>query len=126
MQFPSTSTVLLHFDGLTPLHWAAKLRRYGAHRPEALTGLMSAHRRAQVARVQQNGDRLADVLRLHAELQGMAPATERRLRALGLVEDHAFDPRGVAAAVLPGWEPDLTVTGFDRALAGRYPEICAF
>lgn len=115
-QFLSTSTVLLHFDGLTPLHWVAKMRRYGAHRPEALAGLMSGHRRAQVELVQQSCETLADMLGLQAELQGMGGDAEARFRALGLVEDYAFDP-GEALGL------DLTVAGFDRALAARWPGV---
>lgn len=114
-QFRSTSTVLLHFDGLTPAHWVAKMRRYAAHAPEALAGLMSGHRRAQVALVQHGGGGLAEVLALQAELQGMGAQAEARFRALGLVEDYAFDPGGLGV--------DLSVAGFDQALAARFAGI---
>lgn len=103
----STSTVLLHFDGLTPWHWLAKLLRYGDQPPARWEQFLGPHRRAQVQAALAAGGDLLALKALHDRLKVVAP-DDARLEAL------RFDP-GPALAAL-GLDIDRSIAGFDAAL----------
>ena len=111
----STSTVLLHLDGLTPLHWLVKLLRYASHPPPQWESFLGPHRQAQVrAAMAARGDpsalrALHDRLKLH------------RAPVAGRIEALRFDP-GPALATL-GLVIDRSATGFDAALRRDWPEL---
>lgn len=118
-RFRSTSTMLLHFDGLTRLHWLAKLRRYAMYDPADFN--TAAHRQAQVDLAREVADTPGGYARIHAELKEMTPAQLDRLRAFGLLQDTPFDPAPVLRDVL-GHVPDLSAEAFDKALREVMPE----
>ncbi|WP_372674556.1 glycosyltransferase family 2 protein [Aquicoccus sp.] len=105
---------LLHFDGLTPLHWLVKLLRYGEHAAEVQAGMNGPHRMRQVAALRDAGD-IAAVRALYERVQVLAPAQKARLAALGLCDTAPFDPAPVIARVLED-VPDLSAARFDADL----------
>jgi len=117
-----TAAVMLHFDGLTPLHWLIKLKRYAAHDPAHWERFLAPHRRAQVLHVREHHN---DPAALHAFHDRLKMAKDlQALEAAGLVQKLAFDP----APALHKWlgaAPDLTVAAFDTALRDAFPELAA-
>ncbi len=117
-RYQSTSTRLLHFDGLTRLHWLSKLLRYAEVDPK-LMGI-APHRLAQIERFQQCLGSADEMLEFHAELREWDAARLARLRAFGLLDERRFDPAPVIREVL-GALPDLTPATFDAALRAENP-----
>lgn len=105
---------LLHFDGLTPLHWLVKLLRYGEHAVEVQAGMNGPHRMRQVADLLDAGD-IAAARALHDRVQVLTPDRVARLAALGLCETAPFDLSPIIARVL-GEMPDLSARAFDADL----------
>ena len=118
-RFRSASTRLLHFDGLTRLHWLAKLRRYAMYDPTEFN--TAAHRQAQVDLAREMADVPGGYARIHAELKEASTEQLDRFRAFGLIDDRPFDPAPVLRDVL-GYVPDLSVEAFDEALREVMPE----
>lgn len=118
---------LLHFDGLTSLHWSAKLLRAaaaGAQDFKTPRGRVPEVQRAnQIKRMQKYQGDLDKAFSLHQHLKTIARADLDRLRILGLVEDYAFDPSGDIAALGLAREIDLSRAGFDLALTEQQPQV---
>ncbi|WP_165802923.1 glycosyltransferase family 2 protein [Pelagivirga sediminicola] len=121
-RFRSTAARLLHFDGLTPLQWWAKLRRYTEYDPADFN--IAAQRQAQIDRAAKAGAIPGGREALHAELKEIGPAAQARLRAFGLLYEVPFDPAPVLSRVL-GQVPDFSVEAFDAELRRRLPERTA-
>ncbi len=120
-QFRSQAATLLHFDGLTPLHFVVKVVRYGLHEPRWLEKIVSEHRRAQVSALLQECGTLEEMLRFHDRLKMLDSNAESRLSDLGLIVDPAVDPAGGIAA--QAGNADLSAGSFDAALRARHPEV---
>lgn len=111
---PLAAAVLLHFDGLTPLHWLAKmLARLPAEGGAAPASYLGPHRQAQLAALTECRRDPARLRALHDRLRVIADPAPHL--AAGLIEDHAFDPLPACRALL-GDAPDLSVAGFDAGL----------
>lgn len=112
---------VLHFDGLTPLHWLLKLMRYAQHPPESWARFLGEHRRAQLVHVHEN---LADPRALKAFHDRLKTCPEPdALAGAGLIDTLPFAPE----AALRRWlsqVPDLSVAAFDAALRAREPALC--
>lgn len=108
----ATSTVLLHFDGLTRAHWLAKMQAYQDQGPE---GLVGPQRLAQLQELQACGS-VAEAQVFHDRLKAVTPVDHSRLRALGLIEDLAFDPGPHVAEALAQAGLSLDPAAFDAAL----------
>jgi hypothetical protein len=113
------SVELLHFDGLTPLHFLLKLLRYGTQDAETLAGMNPAHRLRQIADCLAC-ETTAEARAFQGRVQGIAADAAARLGALGLYSATAFDPAPQIARVLPGAGPDLSAAAFDQALMAHY------
>lgn len=112
--------LVLHFDGLTPLHWLLKLRRYAAHPLESWERFLGPHRRAQLAHIRAHPDDPAALRAFHDRLKCCpAPAA---LEAQGLIEALRFAPEPALRRWL-GALPDLSVAAFDAELRAREPEL---
>jgi hypothetical protein len=122
MRYVSTSTTLLHFDGLTPLHWLGKLLRYADYDPQTLS--IAPHRRAQIEIMVDIARDRAAILEFHREMKAFDAAGLDRLRGFGLLRETPFDPRPEIARVL-GTCPDVHPAPFDAALLARNPERLA-
>ena len=118
-RFRSTSTRLLHFDGLTQLQWWAKLRRYTEYDTGDFN--VAAHRQAQIDRAAEAAGAPGGYEALHAELKELSPEQQARLRAFGLLYEVPFDPVPVLREVL-GDVPDFSVDAFDKELRRRLPK----
>ncbi|HHX89203.1 MAG TPA: hypothetical protein GX700_05405 [Paracoccus sp.] len=119
---PAGEAVVLHFDGLTPLHWLIKLRRYAAHDPAQWERFLAPHRRAQLAFMRAHQGDARALHAFHDRLKQASPLPA--LEAQGLVRRLAFDP----AQALSHWlakVPDLSAQGFDAALRRNFPDLSA-
>ncbi|MEL6205912.1 MAG: glycosyltransferase family 2 protein [Pseudomonadota bacterium] len=111
---------LLHFDGLTPWHWAAKTLRYAAHDEGALDALLHPKRQRQVRHVRDACPRIADVLAFNAQLKELGPLRALAVRVAGGLAEARIDPGRALDTLLPGHGLDLSPAGFDAALAPHY------
>jgi len=118
-RYQSSSTRLLHFDGLTRLHWLNKLMGYAAYNPKDLG--IAEHRKAQITLFQSMVDDPCGIERFHRELKEMDQSQLDRLRAFGLLYEVPFDPVPVLRNVLSEI-PDFSAEKFDNELLDRYPE----
>ncbi|WP_223426496.1 glycosyltransferase family 2 protein [Tateyamaria pelophila] len=113
----SRTTRLLHFDGLTPLHWAMKGMRYRLNPPDVRNAVLQTHRAAQIDWMLEQGETLEDLLRAHASLFLLTSDRCRRLRGFDLLCEVPFDPGHVLGASAP----DLSVAAFDADVRARNP-----
>jgi Glycosyl transferase family 2 len=111
---------LLHFDGITPLHYAAKLlRRFDE---PAFKPTHDKHGRgAQMRFLRNNRGKRRPLENFTLGLLYVTPDQADRLEALGVLARLAFDP-APALAVL-NIDADLTCTSFDARLRDRMPEL---
>ncbi|WP_415404222.1 glycosyltransferase family 2 protein [Tateyamaria sp. SN3-11] len=113
----STSARLLHFDGLTPLHWALKFIRYRMTPPDVQSSILQPHRAAQIDWMVARSDTWEAAMAAHAELFALTPERRAQLQTYDLVHDIPFDPQGVLGADLP----DVSPKAFDADLIARNP-----
>lgn len=116
---------LLHFDGLTPRHWAAKTLRYAAQPDATLEALLHGERQAQVRYVRDRCGTLAEILAFHARLMRLDAGRASALRAADKLSVPKVDPAGVLAAALPGADLGLRPDAFDAALGPEYAALLA-
>ena len=121
-RYQSTSTRLLHFDGLTRLHWLNKLLGYAEYDPRKMG--IAPHRKAQMQAFLEVRDSPEGIVAFHRDLRELDARRLARLRAFGLLIQEPFDPAPVLRDVLPQM-PDFRPETFDAALWARYPERLA-
>ncbi|MEZ5723365.1 MAG: glycosyltransferase family 2 protein [Paracoccaceae bacterium] len=107
-----------HFDGVTRLHWALKIRRHIANGvldvPVYGTGAL---RHTLLAHVRDHTGSLDEVLALHDRLRLLPRPIARRLRRRGWLSGSGVDAGGAIARQFPGLETDLSPDAFDAQLA---------
>jgi len=113
----STTARLLHFDGLTPLHWALKFLRYRLNPLNVQHAVLQAHRAAQIDWMMDQSDTLAELQTAHEALFALTSDRRSRLTRFDLLRNVPFDP----ASVLGGQSPDLSPQAFDADLIRRNP-----
>lgn len=116
---------LLHFDGLTSLHWAAKLLRAakaGGHQGFKQGG-RDLHRAKQIKRMHRLGNNLEDAWAMHDMLKVVPCDQLDRLRTLAVIEDYTIDPARAIAALNLNTDVDLSRAGFDRTLTVYQPDV---
>ena len=118
----SASTVLLHFDGLTRLHWIVKMLRYGADKPE---GLVGPHRLAQLGFMSDGCEDLAEIGEFHDLLKMVDDEQNARLTALGLLEHLPFDVGDEARAAVKAAGLSFGTDVFDDELRARNSDLLA-
>lgn len=107
---------VLHFDGLTPLHWLLKLLRYAAHDPAQWERFLGPHRQAQLRHVRAHQHDPAALRAFHDLLKcAPSPIDDRFVRL-------PFDPMPAIRAVL-ATPPSLDVATFDDLLRAAEPEL---
>ncbi len=117
------TTRLLHFDGLTRLHFTLKLLRR-AHEPVGQAN--DRHGEARSTQFLSLREAVGDAaLReaLVSALKNLEPGQMAQLRRLGCLDEAEFDPRPVLAAA--GLAPDLSLAAFDASLRQRYAGFLA-
>lgn len=113
---------LLHFDGMTPLHWMLKVLRY-AHLPgEVVEGMLGGHRREQVLMALRRSHSPGGLLKFHNRLKVTDGGLRARLEDRDMFVDAPFDPANQIVAQL-GYMPDLSVEGFDAILRERAGDL---
>jgi len=122
--------VLLHFDGMTPLHWQLKLlRKFEAH-PDAAGGEPGLGRRTEARKAQiravhaARGDAAA-LARLLEGLVVLSPAQASTLVRAGFAAAIAPGIAGAVARALGAGAPDLGPAAFDRRLRAQHAELIA-
>lgn len=113
----SNTAWLLHFDGLTPLHWAMKSLRYRLNPPDVQQVVLQPHRAAQIEWMLEQGETMQALERAHRVLFALTPERCERLKEFGLLTNVPFDPRAVLGASVP----DLSAAAFDVDLKARNP-----
>ncbi|WP_299375180.1 glycosyltransferase family 2 protein [uncultured Tateyamaria sp.] len=109
----STTARLLHFDGLTPLHWAMKFLRYRLTPADVQRAILQPHRAAQIDWMLARCDTAEQIRTAHQTLFALTPERVEALGAFGLIEEIPFDPR------VP--DLDLSPEAFDADILQRNP-----
>ncbi|WP_341862718.1 glycosyltransferase family 2 protein [Gymnodinialimonas sp. 57CJ19] len=116
--YPADQVELVHFDGMTPLHWAAKFVRQAALIPDRLQQL-PPFRIAQWHRIFACLDD-PDALRgLYEEINGYTPEQINALEDDGYITRDTFNLGPALEAVFPGQAVDLSPDAFDALLRPR-------
>ncbi|SNT34885.1 glycosyltransferase family 2 protein [Tropicimonas sediminicola] len=107
---------LLHFDGLTPLHWAAKTLRYAEQGDAAIDALLHPQRQAQVRHVRDACPDLRAILDFHGDLFHLSEQEDLALSLIGALSSAKIDPEAEIARLLPGHRPRFETRHFDEML----------
>lgn len=116
----SASSVLLHFDGLTRLHWIVKMLRYAVGGPK---GLVGPHRMAQLAFMEDGCQGFSEIAEFHDMLKALDPEQDARMTALGLVEHLSFDIGDAARTAIADAGLSLGAAAFDQELKARNQDL---
>jgi hypothetical protein len=100
---------ILHFDGLTPLHFGIKLMFRATHVYSGPPPPRGEQRDAQIRFVRNNIGRPKEVLRLVHGVHFLDKNQIEQLDALGQIHELAFVPKGCA-------DLDISIEAFDAAL----------
>jgi hypothetical protein len=117
------SMELLHFDGLTPLHWMIKRLRYAALPQFRRMTDPRGHRDRQLAHLRDEVQSRRQALRLFRQMQVYDVAEEARLRALGLLVDRSVNLACPVRQIWPDFEVDHSTAAFDLDLRARNQEF---
>ena len=117
------TTRLLHFDGLTRLHFGLKLLRRAYEPPSSASDRHGAARNMQFLSLCEAVANPALRAALISALKVLDRRQMTQLRRLGCLDEAGFDPRPALAAA--GLAPDLTAAAFDAHLRQRYAGFLA-
>lgn len=112
----ATGLHVLHFDGLTPLHWAAKTLRYAEQGDETLDKLLHEERARQVREVRDNISSMPELLRFFRKITGLTPEQSRALTEHGRLSAMKIDPEAAMRRRFPEVEADFSFRAFDLKL----------
>ncbi|MBY6151803.1 glycosyltransferase family 2 protein [Vannielia litorea] len=115
----ATGLHVLHFDGLTPLHWAAKTLRYAEQGDEAIGNLLHDERALQVRHVRDNITNMPDLLRFFRMITGLTPDQARALTEHGRLSAMKIDPEAAMRRAFPDFEADFSFRAFDLKLGAE-------
>lgn len=108
---------LLHFDGITPLHYALKLLHRMAEPPSSGPLRHGAPRIAQFQKIAKIATKRDAVLAVVDRLKRLKPRQLRRLREIGCLTEAPFDVAKALDAL--GLKADLSCARFDQELRAR-------
>lgn len=115
---PADQIELVHFDGITPLHWAGKFIRQAATIPELLEKLPPF----RIAQWREMASCLDDPEALRAlfdQINGYDTDEVAALEDDGYIIRDTFDLRPALTSVFPGQDIDLSPEAFDAILLPR-------
>ncbi|MAM62085.1 glycosyltransferase family 2 protein [Maritimibacter sp. UBA3975] len=109
---------ILHFDGITPAHWALKNLRY-ATQGTAMNQLLNKQRMASIGAIlqAQNPERAGS--RVYEALYRLSEGEADALTEVGALATYPVDVAGAVAAVAPELAPDFSMAAFDRLHAAE-------
>ncbi len=108
---------IVHFDGLTPAHWQAKMARLHAELPLRSYGRMSPTRRHVMAEMRRAGGDPAALARVFGRVQTLGFWQRLAMRLLGMMWRGRIDPGAAVARLCPA--AAVTPEAFDAALVAR-------
>lgn len=118
---------LLHFDGLTSLHWSAKLLRAalaGDQNYKTRRGRVPDQQRVhQIKRMKKHQENPKKAFDMHQHLKTIPQADLDRLRILGVLEEYSISPARDIAALGLAESIDLSRAAFDLALTEQQPQV---
>lgn len=120
------SAVLLHFEGLTPAHWMAKITRYSQNPRYREGDLLGRHQKRQVSYLVRNNWSSEALRKLHDLLKFIDEPAEARLRGLGMLETAAVNPSYGLRVYGLASEVDLSVECSDRGWIDWAPGILSY
>ncbi|WP_175570411.1 glycosyltransferase family 2 protein [Vannielia litorea] len=115
----ATGLHVLHFDGLTPLHWAAKTLRYAEQGDEVIDHLLHEERALQVRHVRDNIGSMPELLRFFRKITGLTPEQARALTEHGRLSAMKIDPEAAMRRAFPEIEADFSFRAFDLKLGAE-------
>lgn len=107
------SARILHFDGITPRHWAIKNLRYAAQ-GAAMNELLNRERMATIGAILRAPDPERAAVRVHEALYRLDHQQARALADAGLLYEPDIDIAGAVAKIAPHLDMDFSAAGFDR------------
>ncbi|SFJ34536.1 glycosyltransferase family 2 protein [Celeribacter neptunius] len=110
--------LLLHFDGLTPLHYAIKLLKKAFEDYSGPKRKIGLEREAQYRFTRNHADRPSEVMRLVMGVQSLNASQAGKLQLLDALTPEGFTPRDCG-------DLDLSRAAFDAALRERDAGILA-
>ena len=113
----SETARLLHFDGVTPLHWMMKALRYRQTSPEVQAKVLQSHRVAQIRWMMDRSETMEALRQAHRSMFALTDERRSKLGALGLLHEISFKPKGVLGADCPNLDPKA----FDTEVFHRNP-----
>ncbi|MEX3016641.1 glycosyltransferase family 2 protein [Gymnodinialimonas hymeniacidonis] len=116
--YPADQIELIHFDGLTPLHWAGKFIRQAAKTPDRLAQL-PPFRIAQWRKIAACLNDDAALRGLYDDVNAYDTARLIQLEEDGYVVRERFDPTAALQSIFPGHSVDLSPKHFDSLLRPR-------
>jgi hypothetical protein len=114
---------ILHFEGLTPTHWAVKQLRYAVQSERRI--LMRPARYAALREIIAAQDVKAAALERFGRTYRLPVDALATLSARGALHSVPFDIEGIVARHAPQVEFDATGARLNRALAPRLDELAA-
>jgi hypothetical protein len=114
---------LLHFDGLTPLHWALKLMRRNLPETDG-NALSAAHvamlpRYTQQRHLRDGAETPGAIAALARRVQSLTPEQEAMLEARGGILDVPHRIEATAKRLFPDRRLDFSIRAFDNSLRRR-------
>ena len=116
-------TELLHFDGITPLHYALKLLRRVAEPPSPGAPRHGGPRIAQFEKMAKIAPKPEAVMAVVDRLKRLRPRQLRALRETDFLTEEPFDVTDALAAL--GLTADLSCARFDQDLRARDKDFIA-
>lgn len=114
----SPTRMLLHFDGLTELHYALKLLRKAFENYSGPKRMIGREREAQYRYTRNNAHNLKEVFRLVHGVQSLTGFQVETLSAIGVLQTASFAPKNCD-------DLDLTIATFDAILRHREAKLIA-
>lgn len=114
---------ILHFDGLTPLHWATKLMRFADHTGHLTVKNFGQARLEQIKHVQNSENVVERIAWLHDLLKVQSREQIARLAALSLIDQTEFNPTMALRQFGLSDKIDLSLDAFDRHLSAENPTL---
>lgn len=118
----SRSSVVLHFDGMTRLHWVYKRLRKALFRATQVGQPITDQMQAQIDAIEAGGGGLVAANALHDRIKVLGVMAEA-LREEDLLLEIPFDAMRGLAALLPHEKLDLSAAGFDAWLRAERAEF---
>lgn len=114
--FVSASTILLHFDGFTPLHWVTKILR------RSTSGIVGTRWRVAQMEFLESATTREQRMSLFGKINILNKVTVKKLKVLDALRDLQFDPLPAMQAQFPGADFDLSPEAFDRRMVTADPD----